>query len=187
MRRSVVLLGTSSLWFACTAQPQALLADGELIVAVADANAVALPDAQAEAALDHELRSFGITSTVEGGVATLEGMVASESEKIVAEQQARHAAGVTHVRSRIIVSGDVSTTIHAGAPLPAAADAAVLMRLAADPLLAHRKIEARADERNAVTLTGEVASEAERIHAGRIAAEIPQVSEVKNRLEVEPQ
>jgi len=187
MLRSVVLLGTSSLWFTSAGQAQAPIADGELVVAAVDGNAATLPDAETETALDHDLRLSGVTSDVDGGIATLEGIVASEAEKTRAEELARHAPGVTHVRSRIIVSGDVSTTVHAGAPLPPAVDAAVLARIGADPLLAGREIDVRADERNAVTLTGEVASEPEKMHAGRVAAETPSVTEVRNRLEVRPQ
>lgn len=183
MRWSVVLMGTPALWLGASAQPQ--LDDAALTAA--DGSATSLPDAQAEALLDHELRVTGVSSRVDDGVATLEGIVTSEADRARAEQLARRAEGVAYVQNRIIVAEAVSELVHAGAPLEPAVDSAVMVRLAADPRFAEHDIDARADDRNAVTLTGRVLSEGERTLAGRIAAETAGVTEVRNRLVVQPQ
>lgn len=184
MRRWVILMGTSPLWFSSAAQPQI---PTEQLLAAGDGSGSVLPDDQTEARLNHELRVSGITSHVDGGIATLEGMVTSEADKARAEQLARRAQGVTQVHSRIVVSDDVSSTVHAGAPLTPALDASVLAQIGADARLAERDIDVRVSSRNAVTLTGEVQSESEKVLAGRIAADTHPATEVRNRLVVRPE
>jgi len=183
MQRWAVLVGASALWLAPITHSQ--MAPGELLAAV-DGSVAALPDAQAETQLNHDLRVSGISSRVEGGVATLEGIVSSEADKTRAEQLARRAHGITHVQSRIIVTGEVSESVHAGAPLAPALDATVHARLQADARLGGSDIDVRVDSRKAVTLRGEVDSELDKAIAGRIAADTPSVTEVRNRLVVEP-
>lgn len=182
MRRPVALIGTSALCFAAAAAPQS-----DVGLLAATESAAEFREEQAEALLNHELRISGVSSELHDGTATLDGIVTSEADRVRAERLARMAQGVVHVRNRIIVTPEVSAALHAGAPLPPALDSAVLARLGVDAELADRDIDVRLGDRNAVILSGEVRSEAERLRAGRIAAETPSVTEVRNRLDVRPE
>jgi hyperosmotically inducible periplasmic protein len=174
MARYVALIaGTASLWLVtCVSQAQ-IEFEGD-----------GATDVQLESALNHELRASGVTSQIENGVATLEGSVPSQADKDQAELTARRVEGVARVRNEIVVSYDVSAAAHAGLPLPGAVDAAVQARLANEVRLADSDIEVRSSDNNVVTLTGEVATEAEKAIAGRIAAETRSVSAVDNQLVV---
>jgi len=82
------------------------------------------------------------------------------------------------------VEAEPSVAAHEGRPVPTAVDTAVLANLNADPRIAGREIGVKANERNAITLSGEVSSEAEKTLAGRIAADTHAVTEVRNLLVV---
>jgi osmotically-inducible protein OsmY len=183
MRRPVGLIGASALWFATVAAPQP---DGFEQFPTAE-DLVGRGEDQVEALLNHELRISGVISQVDAGTATLDGIVTNEADRVRVERLARATPGIMHVRNRVIVTREVSEVLHAGAPLPPALDSAVLARLGADAQLADRDIDVRLGARNAVVLSGQVESEAERVLAGRIAAETPSVTEVRNRLDVRPE
>jgi osmotically-inducible protein OsmY len=85
---------------------------------------------------------------------------------------------------QIRFAAEPSAAVHAGHPVAAAADTAVLAKLNADARFTHRQIDVRSDDRNVITLSGEVSSEAEKALAGRIAADTQAVTEVRNLLVV---
>jgi osmotically-inducible protein OsmY len=185
MIRNVVLLaGTSSLWLVSTTTHAQLDLESATSTAGSTAGQVAGAggDLRAEARLNQELGVSGVRSRIQNGVATLEGTVKTEAEKARAEQTARRVQGVTTVRNQVVVSADPASSAHAGDPLPVAADTAVRAKLKADARFAGREIDVRVNSRNVVTLTGEVASEAEKAIAGRIAAGTRAVTGVDYRL-----
>jgi hyperosmotically inducible protein len=139
-----------------------------------------------QTALSHELTMPGVRSDVQKGVATLHGTVASEAEKRRAEQIARRVEGVSRVRNDLVVSGTASTGAQSGSQVQArgtSLDAAVTSRIESDAQLAARDIVVKTRS-DVVTLTGEVASTAEKEAAGRLAADAAAGAEVRNRLTV---
>jgi osmotically-inducible protein OsmY len=138
-----------------------------------------------QTALTQELQIPGVRSDVRNGVATLSGSVASEAEKQRAERVVRRVDGVTRVRNDLVIAG----AAHAGAahsaarPAGAALDAAVASRIDSNANLAAREIVVKTRD-DVVTLTGEVASAAEKETAGRLAADAAAGAEVRNRLKV---
>jgi osmotically-inducible protein OsmY len=146
------------------------LSDAELSVSV-------------QAAISQELRVPGVRSDVHNGVATLSGTVTSDAERERAEQVARRVDGVTRVRNDLIVAGAANAERHQQHATGAALDAAVVSRIRNDSQLAARDI-AVSSRGDVVTLTGEVASAAEKESAGRIAADAAAGATVRNQLEV---
>ena len=139
---------------------------------------------QVQAELNQELAISNLSALIQGGVATLQGTVRTAEEKRRAEEIASGVDGVTRVDNEIVVDAaraEAAATNHAEGPT--SLDALVRAELAQDPDLAAREIKVSA-RTNIVTLTGEVASEAERERAGRIAADTLAVAEVRNRLSV---
>ena len=196
MRKAAIVLGTSSLWFAATVAHAQLDLGAEAVTSVTGAAAGELAGAATGAAADVQIQSklnqqmsiSGVTSEIRNGVATLHGTVNSQAEKDRAEQLASRVQGVTRVRNQITVEGDASAAAHGGNHVASPAlDAAVLANLNTDARFAGRGINVSSNNRNVITLTGEVSSEADKALAGRIAAETHAVAEVRNRLVVRAQ
>ena len=138
-----------------------------------------------QTALSHELKP-GVRSDVRNGVATLNGTVASEAEKRRAEQIARRIDGVSRVRNELVVGGAANAGAQSAGQahaLGGSLDATVTNRIKSDAQLAARDIVVKT-RNDVVTLTGEVASTAEKEAAGRLAADAAAGAEVRNRLTV---
>lgn len=169
-----------------------------LLLAFAATDVGAQPPAGGQ--LDRDLRTSGVNSRINNGVATISGTVRSQAERDRAAMIARRTPGVRHVENRIIVipepsSGvgraessagraDLPSTPRTATRLPIGAETLVRRKLEADPRFADRGIEVRANSRNAITLRGEVGTEAEKAIAGRLAAEAAPGTEVRNHLVV---
>ena len=139
---------------------------------------------QVQAELNQALDISNLSALVRDGVATLQGVVRTEDEKTRAEQIARRVDGVERVDNEIVVdAARLAAAVSNHAEGPTALDAIVRASLQRDPDLAARDISVTT-RTNIVTLTGEVASEAERQRAERIAAETREVAQVRNRLSV---
>lgn len=118
-----------------------------------------------------------IKTTVSGGVVTLQGVVDSWSNRMDAEKVAQRLVGVRGIVNRITVGG---TTVD---PM-------------AIKLQIERALERRAEREarrivvsvrdGAVTLTGPVASWAERQMVERVAGSSPGVRSIDDRLTIEP-
>ena len=136
--------------------------------------------------LVQKLHGVGVTAEIVDGVATLRGTVATEKERDEAAQIARRVDGVTRVRNEIVVNAAAATEHEAGKPVGTAhatLDATVGASIAAEKKLADHEIGVRADA-SAVTLTGEVSTQAEKDLAGQIAAKTAGVATVHNKIVV---
>jgi osmotically-inducible protein OsmY len=142
---------------------------------------------QVQADLNQELSISNLSALVRDGVATLQGTVRTEDEKNRAGQITRRVDGVTRVDNEIVVDAAravAAETNHADGPQ--SLEATVRESLSKDPDLGSRNIGV-STRTSIVTLTGEVASEAERQRAERIAADTRDVAQVRNRLSVRAQ
>ena len=139
-----------------------------------------------QTALSRELTMPGVRSTVRSGVATLSGTVASEAEKPACREIARRVEGVSRVRNDLVVGGAANAGAQSAGQahaLGTSLDATVTNRIQSDARLAARDIAVKT-RNDVVTLTGEVASTAEKEAAGRLAADAAAGAEVRNRLTV---
>ncbi|MEO8658357.1 MAG: BON domain-containing protein [Bryobacteraceae bacterium] len=117
-------------------------------------------------------------------VVTLKGTVASEEEKNQAETIAKSLAPGQIVANEIAVlpPGGESTAKAVNSNL----DAAINKNLAA-ALIAHNRLDKRVDtavKNGVVTLTGSVTSEQIRHSAEKVAASVPNVQQVVNKIDV---
>jgi osmotically-inducible protein OsmY len=210
-QRSMILaLGISSLIFAADIASAQVDVDaagrlpGEVGSAAGGigASARGIGDAEVgvhvQSALSRDLQMPSVRSDVRNGVATLNGTVASETDKQRAEQIARRVEGVTRVRNALVVEGRPSAGATTGSSpgssvaqhleqrtraVGPSTNEAIASRLRADARLAQRDIDVRSRS-DVITLTGDVESVAEKETAGRIAAEAAAGAEVRNRLTV---
>lgn len=154
------------------------------------AEAIEVTDAEAalriQERLFEELAVTNLSARVNDGVATLDGTVTTDRERRRAAAIARRVDGVDRVINEI----DVDATAVDDPPLGntgATLETAVAAELRRDALLDSRDIRVVADRRtNTVTLTGEVASEAERQRATRVAEDAFAAGHVRNRLQIRP-
>jgi osmotically-inducible protein OsmY len=152
------------------------------------AKAIDVTDAEAELRIQErlyqELEVTSLTARVNDGTATLEGTVKTDRDRRRAGAIARRVDGVGRVINQLEVDAtavDDAAFGNSGATL----ETAVAAELRRDPLLASRDIRVFADRRtNTVTLIGEVASQAERQRATRVAEDAFAVGHVLNRLQV---
>jgi osmotically-inducible protein OsmY len=152
------------------------------------AEAIEVTDAEAalriQQLLYEELAVTTLTARVNDGVATLGGTVKTDDDRRRAAAIARRAEGVR----RVINELDVDATASDDPPLASSAatlETAVAAELQRDPLLGSRDIRVSADRRsNTVTLIGEVASQAERERATRVAEDAFEAGHVRNRLQI---
>jgi hyperosmotically inducible periplasmic protein len=166
----VILILTMACGFACTNKAKA-------------------PDVSASVrqALDQAgLRDVSVTQDRDQNVVTLTGNVATDSEKTQAESIARSIAGNQVVSNEIGVrpAGNESTAKKVDSDLDQGIDKNV------DAALVQRKLDhdVRFDVKNGVvTLQGSVTSESQRAAVEKIVAQVPNVKQVVNKLEVKDQ
>jgi osmotically-inducible protein OsmY len=132
--------------------------------------------------LTQQIGAPGVSAEIVNGVATLRGTVGTESERDRAAQTARRVDGVTRVKNELVVNA-AAAAAHADAHDVPPIDVAVKSKLKEDAKLKDERIEV--SERNSiVTLTGRVSSIGDKEQAGKLAAEVAGVSEVRNQLDV---
>lgn len=179
-----------------------------LLVAIAMGVACAASDpgittaVKSKLAADDTVKAYQIDVDTEGGVVTLTGTVPTAAARDRAVELARGTNGVTRVEDRLTVNAaetvderardqasDASakageTAEGAGAALTdAGITTAVKSRLLADPDVAGLKIDVDTKD-NVVTLTGTVATAAQKTEAGNIARDTTGVASVVNNLKV---
>jgi osmotically-inducible protein OsmY len=141
--------------------------------------------------LFQELNVSNLSSIVRHGVATLDGMVNSETDRRRAEEIALTVPGVTSVVNELRVA-DASIIALANDAAALAEretlriETAVTERLSSDATLGSRSIVVEADDlTNTVTLSGTVSTEAEKERAGQLAVSAFPAGQVRNQLEVQ--
>jgi len=160
-----------------------------LACGLACTNKAKAPDVSASVrqALDQAgLRDVSVSQDQDKNVVTLTGNVATENEKTQAESIARSIAGNQVVSNEIGVrpGGDESTAKKVDSDLDKGIDKNV------DAALVQRKLnrDVRFDVKNGVvTLKGSVKSESQRTAVEKIVAQVPNVKQVVNELEVKDQ
>jgi hyperosmotically inducible periplasmic protein len=153
-------------------------------------------------AADDTVKAYQIDVDTRDGVVTLTGTVPTAAARDRAVQLARETDGVTRVEDRLTVdaagtiderteqegrdmadrAGDAAAGV-GGAVTDASITAAVKTRLLADPDAAGLKIDVDTQDK-VVTLTGTVATEAQKTAAGTIARDTTGVERVVNNLRV---
>ena len=124
------------------------------------------------------------------GVATLDGMVPTESDRQRAEQLALDVDGVDSVVNELSVATPTTVAIANEAAAianreSAKLETAVTERLRSDAVLGSRSISVQADElTNTVTLSGTVTTQEEKERAGQLAVEAFPAGQVRNQLDV---
>ena len=163
-------------------QPAELPAEPDVREAIGPSDAALGLEVQAR--LYQALETVDLRVEVRDGVATLDGTVRTDSERLRAADIARDVTGVQRVLNELVVDttpADDTRLDRDGATL----ETAVAAELRGDPVLASRDIQVIADRRsNTVTLTGEVGSQSEKERATRIAASAFTAGHVRNRLQV---
>jgi osmotically-inducible protein OsmY len=140
--------------------------------------------------LYQQLDVSNLSSIVRHGVATLNGVIASEADRQRAEQLALSVPGVTSVVNELRVADASILAIAKETQALAEREAtsietAVSERLNADAALGSRSIVVEADDlTNTVTLTGTVSTEEEKERAGQLAVSAFPAGQVRNQLEV---
>ena len=164
---------------------------GVLVFAVAQACSTApkAPDVAAKvsgAFKQAGLKDVSVRQDREKGVVTLTGTVASDAEKSSAESIAQSLAAGQVVGNEILVTppGGVS----AAKAIRSDLDAGIERNLDAALIASHLDKQVKYDVRSSVvTLTGEVNSQDLRNQAEGIAAQVPNVAQVVNKLDVKSQ
>jgi hyperosmotically inducible periplasmic protein len=132
------------------------------------------------------LKDVSVSQDREKGVVTLTGHVATEDDKAQAEAIARPiAAGqVLADQIQVLPAGQE----HAAKTIDSDIDKGIENNLDAALIQNHLKERVKGSVSNSVvTLTGEVNSEARRMDAQRIAAAVPNVTQVVNEVQVKNQ
>ena len=179
-----------------------------LAVAIAAAAACAASDpgittaVKSKLAADDTVKAYQINVDTQGGVVTLTGTVPTAAARDRALEVARGTDGVTRVEDRLTVNaagtvderaeqqsrdaaskaGDAASGAGA-AVTDAGITAAVKTRLLADTDVAGLKIDVDTRDK-VVTLTGTVATAAQKTEAGQIARDTTGVASVVNNLKV---
>ncbi len=146
---------------------------------------------EVQARLYQQLDVSNVSALVRYGVATLDGTVRSEPDRLRAEELAREVNGVDSVVNEIVVAdalllavadeGDAATRREGDSM-----EAAVIQSLRSDAKIGSRPINVTVDElTNTVTLTGQVTTEEEKETAGRLAVSAFPAGRVRNQLEVQ--
>ena len=180
-----ILICACAIQLATTAQPQVPPRPADLPAEPAVREAIGPSDTalgiEVQTRISEALDVTDFRAHVSGGAATLTGTVRSERDRQRAADIARGVTGVQRVLNEL----DVDATAADDPTLEsdeATLEGAVAAQLLGDPVLGSRDIRVTVDRRsNTVTLTGEVASEAEKERATRIAAA---AGHVRNRLQV---
>jgi hyperosmotically inducible periplasmic protein len=157
--------------------------------ALACTNKAKAPDVSASIrqALDQAgLRDVSVSQDRDKNVVTLTGNVATDNERTQAESIARSIAGTQVVANEVGVrpAGDESTAKKVDSDLDKGIDKNL------EAALVQRKLnhDVRWDVKNgAVTLKGNVTSQSQRAVVEKMAAQVPNVKQVVNELEVKDQ
>ena len=141
---------------------------------------------KAKLAADDTVKAYKIDVDTKDGVVTLSGTVDTAEAKTRAVEVARTTKGVSSVQDQLAVAPAAVATSGAAEPLTdAAITATVKTALLADPLSAGLKIDV--DTKSAVvTMSGTVATPAEKTRAEEVAKNVPGVNSVVNDLKVSP-
>jgi osmotically-inducible protein OsmY len=146
---------------------------------------------QAQYFADSDVKPWNVdVTTASGGVVTLEGAVDGEQARDEAVRIARETEGVTRVENRLRVENDLRTTDPSTSaeaedtPPDAWLTAKVEAKYFLDDDVKGREIDVRT-AKGVVTLTGTVASEAERRQAVAIARNTDGVRDVVDELRVD--
>jgi osmotically-inducible protein OsmY len=132
------------------------------------------------------LKDVSVSQDRDKGVVSLGGHVAAEGEKSQAEAIARSLAGGQVVANEIAVTppGGESAAKDVASEL----DKGIEHNLDAALTTAHLNDDVKYDVKNqVVTLKGKVNSQAKRTRAQKIAADVPNVQQVVNELEIKGQ
>jgi osmotically-inducible protein OsmY len=129
------------------------------------------------------LRDVSASQDTDEGILTLSGEVASESDKARAEEIARSAAGGQTVVNEIAVRPEGTNAGEVQGALDDAIEENFRAKLAENRI---EDVDFDANE-GVLTITGEVNSAADRQRVEQLAASVPNVEQVVNRLEVEGQ
>lgn len=132
------------------------------------------------------LKDISVSQDREKGVVTLTGHVPSEDAKSQAENIAKSAAGGEVVANEIaVVAPDDAKTVK---KVNSDLDKAIENNLDATLVANHLKPFLKCDVKNGVvTLKGDVDSQGERAQAAKLAAGVPNVSQVVNEIQVKNQ
>lgn len=143
--------------------------------------------AQTSLMLNTNLNAFRISSSVEDGVVTLEGEVATSTDKALAEELVEGIDGVSRVNNNLEVrdeddadndEGGVGATLNDGRIFTV-----LKSRLLMSSDVSGRDVEVEVDN-GVVTLSGDVASESEKDLAYEMANNTNGVESVRNNLRV---
>jgi osmotically-inducible protein OsmY len=129
------------------------------------------------------LKDVSVSQDRVKGVVTLGGTTVSDTEKFQAESIAKSIAGSQVVADQIAVRppGDESTAKQ----LDSALDEGIEKNLEAQLLLNKMNHDVKYDVKNGVvTLTGDLNSPGKRFRAEKLAAGVPNVKQVVNKIEV---
>lgn len=148
---------------------------------------------QAQYFVNPEIKPWNIdVTTASGGVVTLEGEVEATADRTEAVRIARETEGVSRVEDRLRVKGEPDARTSTPTPntaSPARPDtwltAKVQSKYFVDDLVKLRNIDV-STANGTVTLSGAVASDAERRQAVALARTTEGVRDVNDRLEVDP-
>ncbi len=144
---------------------------------------------QAQYFLDPEVKPWNVdVTTASNGVVTLEGEVDTAADRTEAVRIARETEGVTRVEDRLRVKGEPSAGAGdaAGVQRPDVwLTAKIQSKYFLDDLVKLRNIDVAA-QNGVVTLSGAVASDAERRQAVALARTTEGVREIADRLKVDP-
>jgi osmotically-inducible protein OsmY len=129
------------------------------------------------------LKDVSVSQDREKGVVTLNGTVATETEKMQAESIAKGIVGSQIVADQVAVRppGDESVAKQVDSAL----DGGIEKNLDAELLLNKMNHDVKYDVKNGVvTLTGSLSSTGKRARAEAMAAAVPNVKQVVNKIEV---
>lgn len=129
------------------------------------------------------LNNFKIDVEVEGEEATLEGFVATEAEKDLAEEIALGIDGIAAVDNKLKVDEQSAFERGEAAVKDAAITARVNVGLMANGELSALNIDVDTTDR-VVTLKGEVSNDTEKDLAEKIAENVEEVRDVENELKI---
>ena len=133
--------------------------------------------------LSKRVSAYNIEADSKDGVVTLNGQVASESIKSLAEEIARDTEGVKDVNNQITVDPGAQPSVESVRVEDLEIRAAILEAIARSSELGGKNIEVKVENRM-VTLSGSVANPAQRNGAEQTARAVGNVAGVTNNLEV---
>jgi len=145
---------------------------------------------EVQARLYQQLADTSISVLMRYGVATLDGVVRTETDRRRAEEIALEVAGIDSVVNELTVAPPVTIAAIDDAQAITKQENTnvedqVAQQLRTDAALGSREIRVVADRlTNTITLSGNVATEEEKQRAGQIAVKAFPVGQVRNQLEV---